>query len=478
MKKYILLALSIIFMATSCNEFLTLQPDYVINENNFYKSANDFETALTGNYSALQGLHNNTILYLTELTTDNAEIQWSSATVSEMECDEMNLTSTNGFVNSVWNLCFTTISRCNNILARIDDVDFDESLKSQYKGEAMFLRAYCYFYLVRLFGDLPLIEVAFRSPNEIAAFDMSRKPVSEIYDLIIRDLQTSANLLNGVSGLSKSHASVGAVKTLLGKVYLTRQEFGLAATTLKEVIDMTAYSLAIDYKTLFTNNNDDLPESIFEIKYISGNVGEGNGFSSVFTPPRFDMAIFPGNMQGSGRIVPTEDVANVYETNDLRRIASISDSVLLMNGTKAANIYGLKFVDFTTGIQGDGGINFTSLRYADVLLMYAEALNETSKTEEAHPFLNLVRNRAGLPSLEGLSKADFTLALEKERRVEFLCEGHRWFDLVRTGRAKTVLNQYFQNNGLNFTVDDDELLMPIPQSERDINPNLEQNPGY
>jgi hypothetical protein len=110
--------------------------------------------------------------------------------------------------------------------------------------------------------------------------------------------------------------------------------------------------------------------------------------------------------------------------------------------------------------------------------MYAEALNETSKTDEAHPFLNLVRNRAGLPSLEGLSKADFTLALEKERRVEFLCEGHRWFDLVRTGRTKTVLNQYFQNNGLNFTVDDDELLMPIPQSERDINPNLEQNPGY
>jgi hypothetical protein len=163
---------------------------------------------------------------------------------------------------------------------------------------------------------------------------------------------------------------------------------------------MTAYSLAIDYKTLFTNNNDDLPESIFEIKYISGNVGEGNGFSAVFTPPRFDMAIFPGNMQGSGRIVPTEDVANVYETNDLRRIASISDSVLLMNGTKAANIYGLKFVDFTTGIQGDGGINFTSLRYADVLLMYAEALNETSKTVEAHPFLNLVRNRAGLRSLE------------------------------------------------------------------------------
>jgi tetratricopeptide (TPR) repeat protein len=478
MKKYILLAVTFILTTTACNDFLTLQPDYVINENTFYKTANDFETALIGNYSALQGLHNNTILYLTELTTDNAEIQWSSPTVSEIECDEINLTSTNGFVNAVWDYCFTTISRCNNILSRIDDVAFDEALKSQYKGEAHFLRAYCYFYLVRMYGDLPIIKVAFRSPNEIAAFDMSRKPVSEVYDLIISDLQSTSTLLNGVTGLSKSRASVGAAKTLLGKVYLTQKNYAQAATTLKEVIDMNSYSLTPNYKTLFTNNNDELSESIFEIKYLSGNIGEGNGFSSVFTPPRFDMAIFPGNMQGSGRIVPTQDMGNAYEPGDLRRIASISDSVRLMNGTYAKNIYGLKFVDFTTGLAGDGGINFTSLRYADVLLMYAEALNETSKTNDAQPFLNMVRNRAGLPSVSELTKTQLTEALEKERRVEFLCEGHRWFDLVRTGRLITVMNKYFQDNGLNFSVKETELLMPIPQSERDIDPGLGQNPGY
>jgi tetratricopeptide (TPR) repeat protein len=478
MKKYILLAVTFILTTTACNDFLTLQPDYVINENTFYKTANDFETALIGNYSALQGLHNNTILYLTELTTDNAEIQWSSPTVSEIECDEINLTSTNGFVNAVWDYCFTTISRCNNILSRIDDVAFDEALKSQYKGEAHFLRAYCYFYLVRMYGDLPIIKVAFRSPNEIAAFDMSRKPASEVYDLIISDLQSTSTLLNGVTGLSKSRASVGAAKTLLGKVYLTQKNYAQAATTLKEVIDMNSYSLTPNYKTLFTNNNDELSESIFEIKYLSGNIGEGNGFSSVFTPPRFDMAIFPGNMQGSGRIVPTQDMGNAYEPGDLRRIASISDSVRLMNGTYAKNIYGLKFVDFTTGLAGDGGINFTSLRYADVLLMYAEALNETSKTNDAQPFLNMVRNRAGLPSVSELTKTQLTEALEKERRVEFLCEGHRWFDLVRTGRLITVMNKYFQDNGLNFSVKETELLMPIPQSERDIDPGLGQNPGY
>ncbi|MEQ9437420.1 MAG: RagB/SusD family nutrient uptake outer membrane protein [Cyclobacteriaceae bacterium] len=478
MKKYMLIAATVLVCLSSCDDFLTLQPEYLVNENTFYKSANDFETALIGNYSALQGLHDASILYLGELTTDNAEIQWTSPTTSEMECDEMNLTSTNTFANAVWNSCFTTISRCNNILSRIASVDMDESLKSQYRGEALFLRAYNYFYLVRLFGDVPIVEESFRSPGEIAAFDMARKPASEVYQIITGDLMMADDLLQGVTGLSKSRASAGAAKTLLGKVYLTRQDYPAAATELKEVIDRNTYSLEADYKSLFTNGNDELGESIFEIKYLSGNLGEGNSFSSVFTPPRFDMAIFPGNMQGSGRIVPTADVVSAYEPGDVRRAASIADSVQLVDGTSAANIYGLKFVDFTTGVVGDGGINFTALRYADVLLMYAEALNETGNTADATTFLNRVRDRAGLPSLSGLSGSDFALALEQERRVEFLGEGHRWFDLVRTGRAQTVLNDYFADKGLNFSVAENELLMPIPQNEIDIDPNLVQNTGY
>ena len=478
MKKYLLITAAALLSLGSCDDFLDLQPEYLVNEKAFYETAGDFETALIGNYSALQGLHDASILYLGELTTDNAEIQWTSPTTSEMECDEMNVTSTNGFVNAVWNSCFTTISRCNNILSRMEAVDMNEAVKSQYRGEALFLRAYNYFYLVRLFGDVPIVEESFRSPGEIAAFDMARKPAGEVYQLIMEDLMTAAELLQGVTGLSKSRASEGAAKTLLGKVYLTRQDYASAAAVLKEVIDMNAYSLVPDYKTLFTNGNDELLESIFEIKYLSGNVGEGNSFSSLFTPPRFDMAIFPGNMQGSGRIVPTADVANAYEAGDVRREASIADSVLLVDGTYAENIYGLKFVDFTTGLVGDGGINFTSLRYADVLLMYAEALNETGNTDGASVYLNMVRDRAGLDPVSGLSSSEFALALEQERRVEFLSEGHRWFDLLRTGRVQTVLNDYFAEKGLNFSVEENELLMPIPQAEIDIDPTLEQNTGY
>lgn len=476
MKKYVLYTL-IAVMPTSCSDFLELQPEFQVSETSFYKNPKDFETALIGIYAQLQ-TSNTALVYMGDLTTDNAEIQWTSPTISEVEADEVNLTASNGFLNTVWNTCFSTISGSNNVLSRIDNLDFNDELKSQLKGESLFLRAYSYFYLVRIFGDVPVVTVAFRSPNEIQAFDMSRKPVAEVYDLIIGDLNQAAGLLDGVVGLSKSRASSGAAKTLLGKVYLTLGEYDLAASTLKEVIDSQVYSLDPNYKKLFTNNNDELAESIFEIKYLSGNVGEGNSFSSIFTPARFDMAIFPGNMQGSGRIIPTPDMANAYEPNDLRRTASIGDSVLLNTGKYEKDTYGLKFVDFTTGIVGDGGINFTELRYADVLLMYAEAQNKNDNIDDALTHINLVRDRADLAALSGLSKAELELAIEQERRVEFFLEAHRWFDLVRTGRLQAVMNAYFQNEGLNFTVAPHELVMPIPLREIDIDPDLEQNPGY
>ncbi|MPR33940.1 RagB/SusD family nutrient uptake outer membrane protein [Salmonirosea aquatica] len=477
MKKYITLIL-LGTMLSSCSEFLNLQPEYQINEVSFYKSAKDFETALVGNYAGLQVLYNTALVDIGDLTTDNAEIKWTSPTVSETELDEVNPTASNDFLNTVWSGSFATIARSNNILSRLDDVNLTEAQKNQFKGESLFLRAFSYFNLVRLFGNVPIVDVAFRSPDAIMDFDMTRRPVSEVYALITKDLTDAASLLNGITLPSKSQASTGAAKTLLGKVYLTTKQYDLAKNVLKEIIDQKTYSLNPDYKKLFTNGNSELQETIFEIKYLSGNVGEGNSFSSIFTPARFDMAIFPGNMQGSGRVLPTKQMANVYEPGDLRRKASIGDSVRLNTGKYEKETYGLKFVDFTTGIVGDGGINFTALRYADVLLMYAEALNETNGTPEAHTYLNMVRQRAGLAPLSGLSKAEFTLALEKERRVEFLLEGHRWFDLVRTGRAQEVLNKYFQDNGLSFTVAPHELIMPIPLREIDINPNLGQNPGY
>jgi len=466
MKKYLLFVFVLVLV--SCKDFLVLEPENQISENGFYKTEADFETAMIGMYGELQTLHDISNLFLTEVTTDNMRItnQLSNPPADRVEIDEVNLTSTNGFVNTIWGSCYKTIARSNNILSRIDDADFDESKKSQFKGESLFLRAYTYFYLVRLFGDVPIVKVAFRSPGEVADYDMGRKPVSEVYKLILDDLQESAGLLNAGTGLSKSRASLGAVKTLQGKVYLTQKEYALAATVLLEVQQMNLYTLSTDYGQLFSVGNDELPESIFEIKYLTGNVGEGNSLTT--------------NFSYGHTIVPTLDMIQAYEVDDLRKDASLADSLLAADGNYATyeEKYIRKFYDPTAELQFDGGINVLPLRYSDVLLMYAEALNETGKTTEAHDFLNMVRDRAGLGSLSGLSKPEFALALESERRVEFLAEGHRWFDLVRTGRAQEIINNYYISQGLSFRVEDYELLMPIPQSERDIDPDLSQNTGY
>lgn len=479
MKTQISLCLSLLVIITSCSDFLTLQPENQINDQSFYQTANDFEASIVGPYANLQDLHNSSFLYLAELNTDNTIVTLQSPGTSELESDEVRFTSSNGYVGNMWNSSYIAISRCNNIITRLEKSTISDQKKNQFKGEAMFVRAYCYFNLVRFFGALPIVTNEFRSPNEVTAYDMSRRPESEVYALIIDDLIKSSELLAGVSGIGKGRASVGAAKALLGKVYLTLKDYNNAVTVLKSVIDLNQYALVPNYKSLFTNNNDELPESIFEIKYLSGSVGEGNSFALQFVPALYGgMALFSGNQLGGGRLSPTQDILNAYETGDLRKKNSVSDSIPLTNGTVYRMPYGLKFVDFTAKDVSDMDINFTALRYADVLLMYAEALNQTGKTTEAHTYINMVRGRAGLASLSNLTKDDFTLALEKERRVEFLYEGQRWFDLVRTGRAKTVLNKYFTDNKLSYSVEDYELLMPIPQRELDIDSKLKQNPGY
>ena len=274
-----------------------------------------------------------------------------------------------------------------------------------------------------------------------------------------------------------TRASRGTVKTLLGKVYLTLQDWAKAESKLKEVIDSKQYSLANNYATLFTNGNNNLGESIFEIQFVTGR-SLGNNYSALFTPAITSMAIFPNNLQGSGRIVPTLSMINAYEPGDKRKLVSVADSVQLINGKKAYNRYGLKFVDFKTTSLSDGTVTFPILRYADVLLMYAEALNEGGKPGLALDYILPIRTRAGLSQITEQDQAGIRLAIERERRVEFLYEGQRWLDLVRTGRAKAVLNAHYASQNLNFTVEDYEYILPIPQNEIDLNPSLKQNPGY
>jgi starch-binding outer membrane protein, SusD/RagB family len=478
MKRNILTLLLVLTGLSSCNDFLDLVPEHQISNNVFYKTQNDFERALIGAYSSIRGLYSGSaILYAAELRTDNAEINWSSPNVDEMQFEQNALTATNGTVRGIWNTCFTTISRCNTILNRIEPVDFDATAKNKIIGEARFLRAFSYFYLVQLFGDVPVTEKEFGNPGEIQAADLTRKPVEQVYDLILSDLTSAETLLPATLNSDRTHASIGTVKALLGKVYLTRKNYTAAETKLKEVIDLNQYTLHDNYAALFSEGNNNLKESLFEIQFIRGR-SLGNNYSAIFTPAITSMAIFPNNLQGAGRITPTLSLFNAYEAGDKRKATSVNDSVKLINGSKSPARYALKFVDFKVTDTSDGAVTFTVMRYADVLLMYSEALNEQSKTALALPFLNMVRARVGLPGLTGLSQAQFRTALEKERRVEFMFEGQRWFDLNRTGRTREVLNAYYAGKNQNFSVAGHEVLFPIPLAEIELNSKLKQNEGY
>lgn len=476
MKLKILATILLLGTLSSCEDFLELQPDSQINDQSFYRTEDDFESAMIGVYGTFKNLYNTDLFYIAELMSDNAEISISSSSITEVEFDELNVTPSNTIVQSVWNTSLYTVARCNIILNRLESADIDDSVKRRIAGEARFMRAYSYFILVQTFGRAPLTDAEFRSPGQIAGADLSLKPREEVLGKIIGDLKEAELLLPEGLNPNKGYASRGTVQTLLGKVYLTQQQYELAAAKLREVIESGQYSLAGNYKSLFSTGNENLPESIFELKYISG-ANLGNSYSVQFTPA--STGLLANGQQGSGRITPTLSLVEAYEEGDLRKNASVGEYIVSdLTGERAYSRHGLKFVDLTAENPRDGSINFTVLRYADVLLMYAEALNESGNGTEAENYLNMVRNRAGLGDLEGLSQEAMRQAIAQERRVELAYEAHRWFDLVRTGRAQEVINAYYAGKGLNFSVASHELILPIPRREIEINPALEQNPGY
>jgi hypothetical protein len=293
-----------------------------------------------------------------------------------------------------------------------------------------------------------------------------------VYTTIVSDLTQAGGLLpDSYSGSNVGRATSGAAKSLLGKVYLTRKQYSEAARVLKEVIDGGQYALLPSYADVFRVENANHKESIFEVQYKANSQGRGSPFATLFTPRTGNAGILltgQGATQGYNR--PSPDMISAYPAGDLRKDASLAP-----NWTDGARVnndpYIKKYLSRQSAVS-DGDANWFVLRYADVLLMYAEALNELGRTSEASPYLNQIRRRAGLSPLDGLGQAQMRLALEQERRVELAFEGHRWFDLLRTGRAIEVMN----SKGFNITSRD--LLYPIPQSQIDINPELRQNDGY
>jgi hypothetical protein len=501
LNQYILLVVFSLF-AVSCNDFLNELPQTSRSTVNFYKTEADFTNATVGLYSTLKsnGLYGNggsgsttnqaslshtagssalqpSLLYLTEVVSDNATLGTTKnvATLSQFEIEEFDFSLSNTIISAAWTGHYAGIGRANAILDNLPNANLAETSKVRFEAEARFMRAYFYFNLVRLFGDVQLITTIINDPY--GANVIPRTDTNMVYELIISDLQSAEmSLPVTIPAGEAGRASVWAAKALLGKVYLTLSQWDLAAPKLKEVIDANMYNLtAVSYAQTFSPatsyaNNKDI---IWSVQYKSGLVGQGSALWSSLTPWGSSGPLFGTTGTGEGFMKPTADIISAYEPGDLRKDATLRTS--FTNGASVVINEPYVYKYNQMGPQaGDADSDFPLIRYADVLLMYAEALSEQGLTGAAEPFLNQVRARAGLAAITGLSQADFRIAVEKERRLELAFEGHRWFDLVRTGRYLDVMV------AKGFPVQVYHRLYPIPQREADLNPLLEgdQNEGY
>jgi hypothetical protein len=478
MKKNSLLTGLLMLSLVACKDkFLDLAPVSSANNNTFYKTSSDMLLAINGAYGALQlGGQYGRYFVVSEIPSDDTAPPLSGSITDQDEFDKFYLRTTNPLLAERWSDGYRGIYRCNTVLDRIPAVVMEETLKQQIIGEAKFLRALMYFNLVRMFGDVPLVLKEITDTNE--GYTYRRAPVAEVYAQIIQDLSEAELILPPTyAGSNVGRATSGAAKALLGKVYLTLHQYPEASAKLKEVVEMEntgIYGLLPTYADVFKIANKNSKESVFSVQYKKGNLGEGSGFANLYAPQVSGNAVIAFGGDGNNR--PTVDMENAYEPGDLRKDISMANGYTNEQGVRIDFYYVKKYTDQPL-IKYDSEDNWPVIRFADVILMYAEALNETGKTSDALPFLNRIRMRAELAEKGILTQAEMRLALEQERRVELAFEGHRWFDLVRTGRALEVLNGKAQALGITTKLTEKHLIFPVPQSQIDVNPTqMEQNP--
>jgi hypothetical protein len=378
---------------------------------------------------------------------------------------------------STWDANYAGINRCNQALAIFPKLDkVTPALKVRLEGEAKFMRAFMYFTLVKGFGAVPIVDhLPLPTSDEDRIMQLTRKSPAEVYAFIEKDLTDAiANLpeKSAYSDVDKTRASKGSAYALLAKVNLYQKNW-------QKVIDncdkVTGYVLVEDYASQYKKEGEFGPESIFEIDGIGGTStpGFGIGNYSVSQAPR------GAGGWGWGFNTPTQGLADAYEPGDVRRAATIifRGSVLYDGREVPASVanpmYNYKAYSSAFYNQEFTDTNLRYLRYAEVLLMKAEALNELGQTPEAIPLINMIRKRAGLGDTPFTSQIDIRKAIYKERRLELAFEHDRWFDIVRTGQAKDAMTA----DGKTFIVGKHELF-PIPTSFlREANGLSDQNPG-
>lgn len=483
--KYNLIAIACLgFSFSSCSDFLEQNPQTDLSENDFYKTADDIASAVNGAYSSLQesDIYGNWYVF-GEIPSDNTRNQLSGSVTTQNEFDQFYIDTQNSMIANFWKAAYKVINRTNTVLGRIDGIEINAELANRYKLECKFIRALMYFNLVRVYGDVPLV---LKEISISESYEILREPKENVYNQIIADLKEAQGLPVSYSTAEDGRATQGAAKALLADVYMTLHKYTEAETILAEIINSGRYSLLentpgslnIDgYKNVFSPVNHNSKEGIFEIQFLKGGYGEGSNYANNFAPENSGTNVVAVGGTG-GNNIPEMDIYNAYEEGDLRRDFSMSLGYYdnRKNNEWVESRYVCKFMDVPYQ-NNDASNNYPVIRYADVILMYAEALNQNGKTAEACKYLNMTRRRGfgyqttetSPVDLQTTNKAQFALMVEQERRVELAFENHRWFDLIRTGRAVEVMKSK------GFSLNETNLICPIPQKQIDVNPKLTQN---
>ena len=487
------LFLFLVISIVSCSDFLEENPQNNVSQNNYYLTEQDAVSAVNAIYAYLgsynldgfgpfpgntSGVYHSTFWVTIGLASDNLMNNQLGA-IQNDQLATFSYNAENANFLEIWRIHYKVIYLANIAIERIPGIEMEESLKSRLVNEAKFLRGLMYFNLVRMFGEIPLII------SESAPLQPEVAQVAAIYDQIIADL-IAAEALPQDGSIPEGRATSGAAKALLSKVYLTVEDYQNAADKASEVIESGTYELWDDFEDVFKLSSRGGKEAIFSVGF-----GDAEGAISFWEVGQFNVRLLPVELSNErsevsntqGWQIATQDLYSSFSASDERRNVTFMTEFLNDGGDVVTldNIYIKKYWDEAADPTAGGSVNdFPVIRYADVLLIYSEALAELDNFGDANDYLNMVRNRAGLEDVNITNRDAFKEAILEERRKEFVAEGKRWFELVRMKKLDEKVHAAKDDEyeaaipslGPNYYV------FPIPQQERDVNPNLPQNTGF
>ncbi len=470
--KYLLFPL----LLSSCQGFLDKEPIAILDAGSFFQSEADAIQAINAAYQPLlfNNANNNFYWAFGVITGDEAITGGDGSRPGLTELEAFTYTPRTEEFNDFWKVQYQGISQCNLVLDNLDKVDLSAAQRDRITGEALFLRSYYYFLLAQVFGDAPLF-TSIVPPDELK---VPRTPVEQIYAQIEADCERAATLLpESHLATDIGRATKGAAYALAAKAYLYEKKWGQALEQIDKIKALGIYDLMADYQDNFREETQNNAESVWEIQHTNLELGVGNFINQWW---------FSKKVEGYGFAEVTQEYFDSFEPDDPRRdftIAKNNDDyfgVVYKNSFSATRFSPRKYLqaDSTLTQKADGDINYTAIRYAEVLLWEAEALNELGEVAAAQTPLEQVRARAraqaadpatALPPVTTTSQEEMRQAIRHERAVELGFEMHRFFDLVRWGIAAETLPGFQTGKHEVF---------PIPQQEMDLNPALGQNGGY